>query len=189
MLALAVMMPLTSAAHDSQDLQRQRRAALPGCVGWSVFDGDVMGRAVNEDSVPALIKHVIALTGLRRQQLADLIGVTRQAVHDWASGRHQPLPGHYRQLQRLSALAQVVASLSRESPRQGAVRRRGTCDEGLFSILSDGSLGVQEAASRIRQLLEKQPATPRESRHSRLRASGFRPHGDAASYRRHLDTQ
>jgi transcriptional regulator with XRE-family HTH domain len=110
----------------SQALPLQPRS-MPGRTGWSGNGGSVdelvlvgavsapvTARVAEPVTTAELVHRLRAGSGLTGDQLARLFGVSRRAVHLWASGGRINAAHH----ERLSQLVAVVEGLQGETPEQ-----------------------------------------------------------------------
>lgn len=125
------------ALHANVVLTSLSTAATSGCV---VIRGDadqlVLQTIPTVPSGPQSLFELRRLSGLSWEQLAEMIGVERRSVHNWAAGKTIAL----KNLQRIGELLSFVRYMDRGNARENAALLLGptALGETLFQLLAKG---------------------------------------------------
>lgn len=142
-------------------------------IAISEIASNARKKALQADSIPKAILQIRDRLGLRMSELADIFGVSRQAVYLWLKGEN--VKNEYIQrIWQLSAIAEQAQFSGINRPEHFIHRPLSSAGESLFQLLANG--GNLDSALTI---LKEQSKAEQGSR-----AKSF-AHHQTASLRKH----
>ena len=150
----------TPSLHATELLEPLERAVTAGPQARPLGDHARAGAAGSESNrAVAAVRDLQGWLNLTVEQVADLVGASKSAIHYWRRENAQPRPGVARNLYRVHALVRALrAATASDSPLVALNRRPDDRGPSAYDLLRAGR--YEEAERLLRPLIFRRDQQP-----------------------------